>query len=354
MSMRSYWAVVCMLASPHMHWATSVMYSYKPFMALRTAWAVQQVRFCMAVYGGGSLKPSWLVGTAPWLHRLASRLGQADRAFLMTPSVLTTVQSVGAVVMAALAAVKRLRPNGLLFAAPVCSTWVFMSRGSTGRDLALAGHWKSSRSVMAANAMAARVAALCHFAASAGSHFVVEQPATSVMYSYKPFLALRTAWAVQQVRFCMAVYGGGSLKPSWLVGTAPWLHRLASRLGQADRAFLMTPSVLTTVQSVGPGGKKCSTGSSQLKGTQAYPLQFGAALAAEFKRYMGVVELAVASATPREAQAYFQQYDPPASAAMTAGDIDADHMHEGDEELWCNPDWFLMDIVSGKPDMWRD
>ena len=77
-------------------------------------------------------------------------------------------------------------------------------------------------------------------------------------------------------------------------------------------------------------------------------------MAAEFKWYMDVVKLAVASATQLEAQAHFQQYEPPASAVMPpAGDIDADRMPEGDEELWCNPDWLLMDIVSGQPDMWR-
>ena len=110
-----------------------------------------------------------------------------------------------------MAAGKRLRPNGLLFAAPVCSTWVFMSRGSTGRDLALAGHWKSSRSVMAANAMAARVASLCHFAASAGSHFVVEQPATTVMYSYKPCMALRSLYRSHMA--VGSVLGAGRLWP---------------------------------------------------------------------------------------------------------------------------------------------
>ena len=74
-------------------------------------------------------------------------------------------------------------------------------------------------------------------------------------------------------------------------------------------------------------------------------------MAAEFKSYMHVVELAVASANQREAQ---EMYNPPASAAMTPGDINADYMCDGDEELWSNPDWFLMDIFSGQPDMWRD
>ena len=62
-------------------------------------------------------------------------------------------------------------------------------------------------------------------------------------------------------------------------------------------------------------------------------------MAAEFRNY----ELGVASGD-----------DPPASAAMTPGDINADYMSDGDEELWSNPDWFLMDILSGQPDMWTD
>ena len=41
------------------------------------------------------------------------------------------LQPVGFITLLAL--VMRLRPRGLLWLAPVCSTWVFMSRGSTGR-----------------------------------------------------------------------------------------------------------------------------------------------------------------------------------------------------------------------------
>ena len=254
--------------------------------------------------------------------------------------------------LAALAACQRLRPNGLLFAAPVCSSWVFMSRCTTERDISLAGAWASNAHVKAHNAMAARVAALCHFAASAGCHFVVEQPSTSVMFSYRPWLELRTAWAVHQIRFPMAAYGGGSLKPSWLIGTAPWLVRLRTGLSHADRAFLMTPPVSTAVVTEDGLGRKRATGSSELKGTQAYPLQFGAALAVEFDIYAQAVEMAVASATQAAARSQLESYEWTDSANMEVGAVDADVAAQGDDEMWANPDWFIMDIVSNQPRLW--
>ena len=251
--------------------------------------------------------------------------------------------------LTALAACQRLRPDGVLFAAPVCSTWVFMSRATTERDITLAGAWASSAHVKAHNAMAARVAALCHFAASAGCHFVVEQPSTSVMFSYRPWLELRTAWAVHQIRFPMAAYGGASLKPSWLIGTAPWLERLRARLTHADRAFLMTPQVSTATVTEDGFGRKRATGSSELKGTQAYPLQFGAALAVEFDRF---TKAAAASAAHSAQSGPMEVYTWTASACMEVGDIEADGAAQGDDVVWADPDWFIMDIVSNQPRLW--
>ena len=100
-------------------------------------------------------------------------------------------------------------------------------------------------------------------------------------------------------------------------------------------------------------GRKRSTGSSELKGTQAYPLQFGAALAVEFDDYGRAVDLAVASATQAEARSHLEGYQWPASAAMEPGAVDSDFLPQGDEELFrVNPDWFIMDIVSNQPRLW--
>lgn len=50
---------------------------------------------------------------------------------LRRDSLHNVLQPIGMLTLLAL--VMRLRPQGLLWLAPVCSTWVFMSRGSTGR-----------------------------------------------------------------------------------------------------------------------------------------------------------------------------------------------------------------------------
>ena len=115
--------------------------------------------------------------------------------------------------------------------------------------------------------------------------------------------------------------------------------------------YLMTPQVSTAVVTEDGLGRKRATGSSELKGTQAYPLLLGAALAVEFDIYTQAVAMAVASATQAAAQSV-ESYNWPASACMEVGDIDADVAAQGDDELWANPDWFIMDIASNQPRLW--
>lgn len=58
--------------------------------------------------------------------------------------------------LSALQAVRRLRPQGLLWAGCPCSTWIWMSRGSTGRSrLRVQGHKKTATA--SANKMVRRL-----------------------------------------------------------------------------------------------------------------------------------------------------------------------------------------------------
>ena len=59
--------------------------------------------------------------------------------------------------MATLSAVLRIRPGGVLWAGPPCSTWVYMSRHSTGRDKDVRGNWKSSSYVASQRALVCRL-----------------------------------------------------------------------------------------------------------------------------------------------------------------------------------------------------
>ena len=85
-----------------------------------------------------------------------------------------------------LACLARLRPGGVFWAAPPCSTWVFMSRHSTGRDRCVTGN-TSSPDVLAQNALVCRLLAALRFCVARGVYFIVEQPHSTVMFEYPPF-----------------------------------------------------------------------------------------------------------------------------------------------------------------------
>ena len=85
--------------------------------------------------------------------------------------------------MCALAMVMQLDAQGLLWLAIVCSSWVWMSRGSTGRsiDYPLG---VPCQSVDAANKMVARCGMLMIIAIARGAAWALEQPMSSLMVKH--------------------------------------------------------------------------------------------------------------------------------------------------------------------------
>lgn len=144
----------------------------------------------------------------------------------------------------------RLRPNGILWAAPVCSSWVYMSRGSTLRTPAVPEGDTSLASVQQANVMANRVVLLIRLAMSRGVHWVVEQPCSSVMtlmtrwqtlmeettvcpaflfLSWVNLHNLCSMFCVHEVykhRVVLGTYGAESMKPVYLWSDLEVLHQL--------------------------------------------------------------------------------------------------------------------------------
>lgn len=104
--------------------------------------------------------------------------------------------------LAVLNAARKLRPGALLWAGCPCSTWIWMSRGSTGRSrLRPGGH--ARKATLQANRMIRRLCYMllaCEFmlqsallrfeyARSKRAYWCVEQPASSLLPFYKPFEA---------------------------------------------------------------------------------------------------------------------------------------------------------------------
>ena len=87
----------------------------------------------------------------------------------------------------ALSLVLRCRIGAILWFGIVCSSWVFMSRGSTGRYIFdIRGHIKND-AVHHGNIMCSRVILLMWISIKHELLTILEQPTTSIMYMWKRF-----------------------------------------------------------------------------------------------------------------------------------------------------------------------
>ena len=126
----------------------------------------------------------------------------------------------------ALRGVLRLKIGGLLWGGVPCSTWVYISRGTSGRSAAQPMGNTRMACVRAANLVTARFAALVLVAVARGAQWLVEQPGSSVMDLHDRFKAIKSLGdsgclpTMQSVRFWMGAYGHFSAKPSKCFGDA--------------------------------------------------------------------------------------------------------------------------------------
>ena len=177
-----------------------------------------------------------------------------------------------------------LEPCCVLWCAPPCSTWVFLSRGSTHRSKERPEGDVSNEYVLAQDALVERLALVLEVATIKGVWWILEQPANSLMWEYPATKETLQRHSAELVRLDMGAFGGTSVKPTHLVGTAPYLQELARTCSAEDREQLRLNGVRTAVQYTDAQGQKRCYGSAALKGTQAYPDGFGAAHALAFKK----------------------------------------------------------------------
>ncbi len=199
--------------------------------------------------------------------------------------VLNLLQPLG--MLAALRVALSIKPGGLLWLAPPCSSWVFLTRHSSGRDLCVEGDMTQA-SIVAQNALVERCCFLMEVASARGCSWIVEQPASSVLWDYPAMRrVLRRHGLERPCVLDMGAFGGTSVKPAHLWGSAPFLALLERTCSGPERLGLRLEGVQTTHRSVDSSGRRRCQGTSQLKGTQAYPWQFGAALGQAFAGHYG-------------------------------------------------------------------
>ena len=91
--------------------------------------------------------------------------------------------------------VRRLRGHGLLFAAPVCSSWVWMSRAFRSKEHPLGD--ERVECVRQGNLQVARLVLVLLYASFLGCTWIVEQPMSSLMWNHP-----RVEWLFARQQVC--------------------------------------------------------------------------------------------------------------------------------------------------------
>lgn len=164
--------------------------------------------------------------------------------------------------------------GGGMFAAPVCSSWVWLNRATSGRknyDPNGADH----EYVRLANIMVARVAMLIWLAHGLGHIWVLEQPQSSIMEMHKRMQELIAKTKVYKVAVSLGRYGASTAKEIWLYSN----YNNISTIKIFSTTDLPQDSKKLVEKTSNSHGRKCIQGNAGLKESQAYPKDFGNAIA---------------------------------------------------------------------------
>ena len=128
-----------------------------------------------------------------------------------------------------LASVVRLARGGCLWMGPPCCSWIWLTRSKSKRTATQPEGlgWRDPW-VFSHNRIAATVAAFARAAHRLGIYFVIEQTRGSLLFEFPTLKEIISSTGAVSITLNLADFGGDSLKPLCLVGTAPWLHDLAS------------------------------------------------------------------------------------------------------------------------------
>ena len=187
--------------------------------------------------------------------------------------------------------IRNTRRGGCAHVATVCSTWIYLSRCSTGRSLSRPLGNRAKACVNEANTMLARVCLLLIFSGCMEVFWVHEQPATSLVPVTKFMLWVQEI--TKQVLFqqwrelftWLGSFGHEVQKPTQLVTNAVWAQGLIRTLTAEERREKTPESLIDTLPHDPSTMRRRVTGCpDELKASQAYPVAYGQAVHAEWRK----------------------------------------------------------------------
>ena len=145
-------------------------------------------------------------------HALSSTLFQMGFAVLARDWLFSKHLDIesGVGFMAALQGLRSLAVGGLCWLAVPCSSWLFMSRHTTGRSRLTVRGRRRYQKVRSANRVARRVCYLITYLESKGCFWVIENPNSSILWHYEPMRRLLDRKGVYALTVCLGLYGASS------------------------------------------------------------------------------------------------------------------------------------------------
>ena len=209
-------------------------------------------------------------GSATWseaMEKAGFRVASYDVEMADAMNILTAVGFGCALLL-----LTRIRQGGICMMAPVCSSWTFMARSTSGRSIGDPLGKTERQFVYEGNMMVSRCCLLILFLHARGVCWALEQPASTLLHLHPRFQALlrRRDIAVYRVYFHMGALGGSSEKPTYLFTSADWLSRF-----QSYKVKKKAEKQTLAKHYIDASGKKRSSGTSELKASAAYPRGFG-------------------------------------------------------------------------------
>ncbi len=172
----------------------------------------------------------------------------------------------------ALAILLSVKPGGLVWLAPVCSSWVFINRSTSMRSPLLPTGNTALPHVQRGNLQAARCAALIWLAEFLGLAWVVEQPKTSLLHHSDRFAELLGKIPCHRTAAVLGAFKAATLKPLWLLSNKAWTKELGKPRVPKNHHF-------TNCTYIKKHGRVTGIPKT-LKMSQTYTRRFGRAVAA--------------------------------------------------------------------------
>lgn len=175
-----------------------------------------------------------------------------------------------------------LRVGGLLWMAPTCKSWIWMTRGLTQRSVDNPAGDSSCPMVSLANKLLPTICIASYMAWFSDCVFVIEQPMSSVMNFHADFKSMMDYTGGDKHTVWHGAYGGNTMKPLKLMGTAPWLDRLR-------RPRPVMPQVVALAVTVGGKTTISKAKRSETSRSEHYCREFGESVALYQREWIDVL-----------------------------------------------------------------